>query len=101
MKLVRDNIPKIIEDSGKSCKYHFADYDEYKARLYEKMREELDEFINTPCYEEAADMWEVFFSICELHEIKMPRLKLAVENKRKERGGFKDRIILESVNESR
>ena len=101
MKLVRDFIPLIIEKDGRACVYHVANYDEYKARLYEKMREELDEFVNTPCYEEAADMWEVFLSICELHEIKMRRLKLAMENKRKERGGFKDRIILESVNESR
>ena len=101
MKLVRDKIPKIIEDAGKSCRCHFADYDEYKTRLYDKMREELDEFIEVPSYEEAADMWEVFLSICELHEIKMRLLKLAMENKRKERGGFKDRIILESVNESR
>jgi predicted house-cleaning noncanonical NTP pyrophosphatase (MazG superfamily) len=101
VKLVRDNIPKIIEDTGKSCRYHIAGYNEYETRLYDKMREELDEFIEAPSYEEAADMWEVFLSICELHEIKMRRLKLAMENKRKERGGFKDRIILESVNESR
>jgi predicted house-cleaning noncanonical NTP pyrophosphatase (MazG superfamily) len=101
VKLVRDEIPLIIEKSGKTCEYHFADYDEYKTRLYEKMREELDEFINTPCYEEAADMWEVFLSICELHELNMLRVEFAAKDKRKERGGFKDRIILETVNESR
>ena len=101
MKLVRDDIPRIIEESGKTCEYHVANYDEYKARLYEKMREELDEFINTPCYEEAADMWEVFLSICELHELNMLRVESAAKDKRKERGGFKDRIILETVNESR
>ena len=101
MKLVRDNIPFIIEQSGITCEYHVANYDEYKVHLYKKMREELDEFINTPCYEEAADMWEVFLSICELHKISISRVKLSADDKRKKRGGFKDRIILETVNESR
>ena len=101
VKLVRDKIPFIIEKSGKTCKYHLANYDEYKARLYEKMREELDEFINTPCYEEAADMWEVFSAICEMHELNIVRVELAALEKRKEKGAFKDRTILESVDESR
>ena len=46
-------------------------------------------------------MWEVFLSICELHELNMLRVESAAKDKRKERGGFKDRIILETVNESR
>ena len=99
-KLVRDKIPYIINEDGKTCEYHIAGYDEYKARLYEKLREELDEFINTPCYEEAADMYEVLSSIFELHEMSMVRVELATLDKRKERGGFADRIILEKINES-
>jgi len=101
MKLVRDKIPDIIEEDGKECKYHVANYDEYKSRLYEKMREELDEFINTPCYEEAADMYEVFSSICALHGMSMAQVKYSAIVKCKERGGFNDRIVLEEVNESR
>jgi len=99
MKLVRDLIPQIIEVDGKTCKYHLANYDEYKRRLYEKMREELEEFIHTPCYEEAADMWEVFSAICELHGLNTIRVESAAVDKRKLRGGFKDRIVLESVSE--
>jgi len=99
MKLVRNLIPHIIEENGKTCKYHVASYDEYKARLYEKMREELDEFINTPCYEEAADIYEVFSSICDLHGMSIPQVKYAAIVKRKDRGGFNDRIVLEEVNE--
>ena len=97
MKLVRDKIPFIIEKSGDVCKYHFADCDEYKARLYEKLREELDEFINVPCYEEAADIWEVFSAICELHELNIVRVELTALEKRKKKGAFKDRIILETT----
>ena len=97
MKLVRDLIPRIIEEDGKTCKYHIANHDEYKARLYEKMREELDEFISAPCYEEAADMWEVFSAICKLHDMNMIRVEMTAVDKYDLRGGFDNKIILEEV----
>ena len=97
MKLVRDLIPQIIEESGKSCEYHIANYDEYKTRLYEKMREELDEFINTPCEEEAADMYEVLCAIYRLHKLNMWNVKHYAADKLASRGGFGGRIILEEV----
>ena len=95
MKLVRDMIPSLIEENGKTCEYHTADHDEYKARLYEKMTEELSEFIDTPCYEEAADMYEVFSAICDLHELNLVHVALNAMEKRSKRGGFTDRGILE------
>ena len=60
MKLVRDNIPGIINISGKTCEYHFADHDEYLASLYEKMREELDEFIEKKVNENEEKFLEFF-----------------------------------------
>ena len=99
MKLVRDLIPHVIEEDGKTCEYHIADYDEYKARLYEKMREELDEFIDTPSYEEAADMYEVFSSICAMHSINIEGVIRWASAKKLQRGGFNGRIILETVND--
>lgn len=101
MKLVRDKIPDIIKEDGKECKYHIANYDEYKTRLYKKMREELDEFISTPCYEEAADMYEVFLSICTMHDLNIEGVVQWATVKKLQRGGFEDRIVLEEVNESR
>jgi len=100
MKLVRDLIPDIIKKNDKTCKYHIAEYDEYETRLYEKMREELDEFIAIPSYEEAADMWEVFKAICELHDLDMREVELKADLKRKKNGGFSKRIVLEQVNEA-
>ena len=99
-KLVRDKIPQIIHDDGKTCDYHTASYDEYKASLYKKLTEELDEFINRPCYEEAADMWEVFSSICMLHDLDFSEVARTAYLKTQKRGGFNDRIILESVKDS-
>jgi predicted house-cleaning noncanonical NTP pyrophosphatase (MazG superfamily) len=97
MKLVRDKIPTIIEKSGNKCVYRVASAEEYKASLYEKLREELDEFIETPCYEEAADMYEVFHAICEYHNMHMLKVEVEAVDKRKKKGGFKERFILESV----
>jgi predicted house-cleaning noncanonical NTP pyrophosphatase (MazG superfamily) len=97
MKLVRDKIPSIIEEHGKTYKYHTANYDEYKTRLYEKMTEELNEFINTPCYDEAADIYEVFSAICDLHELNLIRVATTAMYKRSTHGGFDDKIILEEV----
>ena len=99
MKLVRDYIPNIIKENGEVCKYHIASYDEYKRRLYEKMREELDEFIDTPCVEEAGDMYEVLRAICELHELDMHHVGCAADDKRESRGGFSRRIVLEDTEE--
>ena len=48
MKLVRDNIPDIINSDGKDCKYHYAGEEEFKTYLFEKLREELVEFIEKP-----------------------------------------------------
>jgi len=97
MKLVRDLIPQIIEEDGKSCVYHIAVSSEYKARLYKKMDEELNEFVEDPCCEEAADIYEVLSALCCFHKIDMELVKTTAANKRKERGGFEGRIILEKV----
>jgi len=101
MKLVRDFIPRIIEENGKTCEYYIADDEEYKTRLHDKMHEELNEFIENPCYEEAADIWEVLRALCLEHALSMEVVENVAMDKRQRRGGFYDKIILEKVNESR
>ena len=55
MKLVRDGIPQIIEDDWRTCKWRrVMGEGEHIAKLAAKMREEVGEFIESPCYEEAA-----------------------------------------------
>jgi predicted house-cleaning noncanonical NTP pyrophosphatase (MazG superfamily) len=101
MKLVRDFIPRIIEENGKVCEYHIAENEEYKEYLFEKMREELDEFIETPSVEEAGDMYEVFISILHFHEIDFVDVINVARDKKANHGGFNNKIILETVHESR
>ena len=99
-KLVRDYIPQIIqEDPKRTCDYYIAGDDEYEMRLFAKMKEELQEFIDNPCYEEAADIFEVFRALCSLHNLELDGVLHAAQNKRDERGGFFNRIVLERVDQ--
>ena len=100
MKLVRDRIPQIIEEEGGSCEYYSADPDEFKQRLFDKMTEELNEFIVDPCVEEAGDILEVLFSLVEIIGADFEDVLEAAHDKFEKRGGFKNRIVLEKVNES-
>ena len=97
MKLVRDLIPRIIEDDGKTCDYHIADGTEFIEELYKKMQEELAEFIEEPSIEEAADMYEVFTAICWYHNIPLQDVAKKAIEKKMERGGFTEGIILDGV----
>tara|TARA_R110000824_G_scaffold223032_8_gene410798 strand:+ start:1350 stop:1562 length:213 start_codon:yes stop_codon:yes gene_type:complete len=68
--------------------------------LFEKMKEEMQEFIDSPCYEEAADIFEVFLSLCNLHGLDIDGVESVAMDKRERRGGFSSRIILDSVDEA-
>ena len=97
-KLVRDNIPRIIEESGGRCttrQVHGAD--EHMVFLKEKIIEEAQEFIEHPSYEEAADMLEVVKAFCYLNGLDFDAVMRASDAKASIRGGFKSGIILQGV----
>ena len=96
-KLVRDKIPEIIKEKGKTPITHIATDEEYKKKLYEKLKEEIDEFLDKPSNEELADILEVIYSISELNNIKIEELELLRKEKAKKRGSFKNHIILDEV----
>ena len=98
MKLVRDQIPEIIEADGKWCltrKVHGPD--EHMVMLKEKIAEEAQEFIENPSYEEAADMLEVIKAFCYLAGLEFECVESAAQKKQDERGGFYRGIILQDV----
>ena len=97
MKLVRDRIPRIIQDSGKTTKCHSADLEEFSHRLEDKMKEELTEFMDNPCHEEAADMYEVLRCLCWINNLYMEDVINAADIKRINKGGFTKGIVLEEV----
>jgi predicted house-cleaning noncanonical NTP pyrophosphatase (MazG superfamily) len=98
MKLVRDYIPDIIKEDGKTCVSRgCVDLQEFKDRLRDKMIEETDEFLEEPSYEEAADMYEVLRAFANLYNLDMKMIHSTADAKRTERGGFDDGIVLVKV----
>jgi predicted house-cleaning noncanonical NTP pyrophosphatase (MazG superfamily) len=96
-KLVRDKIPQIIETSGSKCEIRIADKEEHYDLLEEKLKEEVGEFLEDKNIEELADVMEVLFGLAEnlgYSEVELIRKR---EEKREERGGFKEGIVLKIV----
>jgi len=98
-KLVRDKIPEIIKSKGKTPLTYIADDKEYKEKLKKKLHEEVEEFTSSEDKEELADILEVIYAICKSKNIKFEGLEKIRKEKQKERGGFRDKIILKEVKE--
>ena len=96
-KLVRDKIPEVIESSGKFFSSHIAEELEYKEELFKKAYEELEEFRETPCAEEMADIFEVLEGLIKAYNIEMYEVFDIKEEKAREKGAFDEKIILERV----
>ena len=88
MKLVRDKIPQIIIEDGRTPIYHVADIAEHKRELFNKVVEELEEFRADPSLVEAADLVEAVFSLIEIHKLKMASVAKAGLAKAQTAGGF-------------
>ena len=96
-KLVRDKIPEVIAESDRGCKYRIASQQELGKLLFDKLREESEEFIENPGVGEAIDIYEVFLGILNHWDIDFMDVVNQSYYKRDERGGFSNGIVLESV----
>lgn len=96
-KLVRDQIPEIIEASGKNCYIHYLGEEEYIEALDQKLNEEVAEYQKDKNLEELADVLEVLQALCVAKGYSLDELELLRKEKAKERGGFENRIFLEYV----
>jgi len=98
-KLVRDKIPDILEQAGKQYTARMVVDEEYEQYLIKKMQEETKEFQETPCLDEAADMYEVFQKILIQWDLRMSDVELVARHKKELKGAFEYGIILEEVYE--
>ncbi len=96
-KLVRDKIPEIIIKNNQKPFTHVASDEEYLSKLKEKLREEVDEFLEDENIQEMADIIEVIESINNFKNWGEEDIVEIQASKREKRGGFKNKIILESV----
>ena len=100
-KLVRDNIPNIIESNNECAVTRILNDEEYRSELYKKLQEETNEVINAKntkdVVEELADVLEVLRSIGELEHMNLDAIIEVANQKRLKRGGFEKRIFLEKT----
>lgn len=98
-KIVRDNIPAIIENSGKTPVYEYVDSQAAIAGLEEKLTEELQEYLESHTLEELADLLEVMHGILYNRGIAWEALEEIRLRKKRARGGFEKGVRLISVEE--
>ena len=96
-KLIRDRIPEIIEQAGKKPVTRVISEEEMEKALKEKLKEEVEEFIESDQIEEIADILEVLEAIAMHRGIDRALIERLKADKKEERGGFEKRLMLEKV----
>lgn len=97
-KLVRDRIPEIIRNSGEQPQTRILTHDEYVAALLRKVTEEASELVEADPEDrllEAADVYEVVLAVLALEGQGVDELVAVANQRRTERGGFRDRVWLD------
>lgn len=98
-KLVRDKIPEVIASDGKRANTRILNDKEYRKELIKKLQEEARELQENPSVEELADIKELVIAIRESLKIHAGQLEDVRRKKATERGRFKKKIFLETVEE--
>ncbi|MFC4006001.1 hypothetical protein ACFOY2_02120 [Nonomuraea purpurea] len=96
-KLVRDNIPDIIRQSGREPVITVLDEVDYRKALLAKLFEEaaeLNEASRAEVAEEIADVYEVLRALAAVHGHDWAVIEKVAAAKREERGAFRDRLYL-------
>ena len=98
-KLVRDNIPQIIENNGEKPITKVLDNDEYGTQLKTKLQEEVNEYFADGNVEELADIVEVIYGLLDAKGVTLEEFERIRNGKVEKRGAFKKKIFLEKVDE--
>jgi len=96
-KLIRDKIPEIIKSCGKKAIVEKVSEDELLNYLNEKLEEELNEYKESGAIEELADLIEVVYAILDCKGITSEEFDDIRSTKNKERGKFKEGLVLLKV----
>ena len=99
-KLVRDNIPNIIENNGEIPVTRILSDEEYKLELEKKLYEEYNEVLESSGkdrIEELADMLEIIIALSKLENSNLEEVIEISKQKAKKRGAFDKKIYLEKV----
>lgn len=105
-KLVRDNIPAIIEKNGETCVTRTLSDKEYEDALMNKLQEEVAELLEAytakersalDCAEEMADVMEVLYAMGKTCAVSKREVEQVRSQKAVEKGTFSKKIFLVST----
>lgn len=96
-KLVRDNIPAIIQNSGRKPITRVLSDEEYVEQLEKKLQEEVVEYITDKNGEELADILEVVYALGKDLGLSPSDLEVLRQEKATKNGAFENRTFLISI----
>lgn len=96
-KLVRDNIPNIIEQTGDKPDFVIFDSNDYYTELKKKLTEEVNEFNDSDEIIELCDVVEIISAILDYKNIGGEEFEKMRCAKNKANGKFEKRIFLNGV----
>lgn len=101
-KLVRDNVPEIMEKEGKKCVVKILDDAEYKQTLLRKIVEEAAEMRESngdlqELIKEVGDVQEVLESIVKAFGLDAAEIERVKNERKTARGSFEKKVFLESA----
>ncbi len=98
-KLVRNDIPRVIEENQKIAKTRTVSDMAFRQALEAKLMEELKEWQESYDPEELADLFEVVYAMAEESGHSIEEIQCLAKDKRKQKGGFSEGIWLDQVEE--
>ncbi len=99
-KLVRDNMPKLIKESGRDCNYRIMDDREYFDALLDKVVEEIEEYRASGIEEEIADVYEVLDCLVQFKDYEPMHIDYLRLIRKEARGSYRDKVLLIDVDDN-
>lgn len=102
-KLIRDRIPEIIEEAGKTHKTKTLDSESFQKALKQKLIEEAEELTEAKTQpeiiDELADIEELLHYIYEAHNVDIETVKQRRKEKAESNGAFDKKLFLVHVDD--
>lgn len=93
-KLIRDNIPEICRQNGKTAVTKTLDDKKYRKALRKKLLEETNEYLASEELSELADILEVVDALAKLQGSDFEKVMELKKKKAETNGAFDERLLL-------
>lgn len=96
-KLVRDNVPQILENQGNKCDVDTLNKDHALEYLYIKLQETIFDLVDTEDLDELADILEIVYTIGGKYGYSSEDIIKRMIEKKEEYGSFEKNLLLKKI----